>query len=88
MAEQHHTGNPGNFAEDRERAAAAGRKGRSALTVTNKPEGQVEQRINSARDSLPGRRNGLPEGALTRPRAVPHGDENRDPPPNAPTIPK
>jgi hypothetical protein len=56
--------------------------------MTDKPEGQVEQRINSARDSLPGRRNGLPEGALGRPSAQAQGDENRDPPPNAPTIPK
>jgi hypothetical protein len=55
------------------------------LTMTDKPEGPVEQRIKSARDSLPGRRNGLPEGALGRPSA--QGDENRDPPPNAPTIP-
>ena len=35
--------------------------------ATDKHEGDVEQRINSARDSLPGRRNGLPEGALNRP---------------------
>jgi hypothetical protein len=56
--------------------------------VTDKPEGQVEQRINSARDSLPGRRDGLPEGALGRSPAGPQGDENRDPPPNAPTIPE
>ena len=76
--------NPGTFAQDRERTAGAGGKGRSALTVRNKPEGPVEQRINSARDSLPGRRNGLPEGALTRPTAEPQGDENRDPPPNRP----
>ena len=56
--------------------------------MTDKPEGQVEQRINSARDSLPGRRNGLPEGTLGRTPAEPQGDENRDPPPNAPTIPE
>ena len=37
------------------------------LTMTDKPEGRVEQWINSARDSLPGRRNGLPEGALGGP---------------------
>ena len=58
------------------------------LTMTDKPEGRVEQWINSARDSLPGRRNGLPEGALGGPSAQAHGDENRDPPPNAPTIPE
>jgi hypothetical protein len=52
-----------------------------------KHEGGVEQRINSARDSLPGRRNDLPDGALSRPPVERQGDENRDPPPNAPTIP-
>ena len=52
-----------------------------------KREGGVEQRINSARDSLPGRRNDLPDGALSRPPVERQGDENRDPPPNAPTIP-
>jgi len=49
--------------------------------------GRVERRINSARDSLPGERNGLPEGALGGLPADPQGDENRDPPANAPTIP-
>jgi len=49
--------------------------------------GRVERRIESARDSLPGERNGLPEGALGGMPAEPQGDENRDPPPNAPTIP-
>jgi hypothetical protein len=48
---------------------------------------RVERRIESARDSLPGERNGLPEGALGGVPAEPQGDENRDPPPNAPTIP-
>jgi hypothetical protein len=55
--------------------------------ATDKHEGDVEQRINSARASLPGRRNGLPEGALNRPPVERQGDENRDPPPNAPIIP-
>jgi hypothetical protein len=55
--------------------------------ATDKHEGNVEQRINSARDSLPGRRNGLPEGALNRPPVERQADENRDPPPNAPIIP-
>jgi len=55
--------------------------------MARKSEGQVEQRMNTARDSLPGRRNALPEGTL-RPPAEPQGDENRDPPPNAPTIPE
>ena len=49
--------------------------------------GRVERRINSARDSLPGERNDLPEGALGGLPAEPQGDENRDPPRNAPIIP-
>jgi hypothetical protein len=54
----------------------------------DKPAGWVEQMINSARDSLPGRRNALPEGTLDRLPADPQGDENREPPANAPTIPE
>jgi hypothetical protein len=53
-----------------------------------RPQGWIEQTINSARDSLPGRRNALPEGALGRLPADPQGDENREPPANAPTIPE
>ena len=49
--------------------------------------GRVERRINTARDSLPGERNDLPEGALGGVPTEPQGDENRDPPPNAPIIP-
>ena len=49
--------------------------------------GRVRQRAGFARDSLPGERNDLPEGALDRLPVDPQGDENRDPPPNAPTIP-
>jgi hypothetical protein len=49
--------------------------------------GRVEQRIGSARDSLPGERNDLPEGALGGVPVDPQGDENRPPPRNAPTIP-
>ena len=45
--------------------------------------GRVERRVNSARDSLPGERNDLPEGALGGLPSDPQGDENRDPPPNA-----
>jgi hypothetical protein len=41
--------------------------------------GRVERRINSARDSLPGERNDLPDGALGGVPADPQGDENRDP---------
>jgi hypothetical protein len=51
-----------------------------------RPE-SVERRINTARDSLPGQRDGLPEGALGGLSPEPQGDENRDSPPNAPTIP-
>lgn len=58
------------------------------MTATGKREGRVEERINTARDSLPGQRNDLPEGALDRLPAEPQGDENREPPANAPTIPE
>jgi len=36
---------------------------------------------------LPGERNDLPAGALGGVPVDPQGDENREPPPNAPTIP-
>jgi hypothetical protein len=49
--------------------------------------GRVEQRIRTARDSLPGERNDLPEGALGGMPVDPQGDENRDPPPDSPRIP-
>lgn len=68
-----------------------------ALLMTNQPTGKdvpprrnparVEHRIGTARDSLPGQRDALPEGALGRSLPDPQGDENRDPPPNAPTPP-
>jgi hypothetical protein len=45
--------------------------------------GRVERRINTARDSLPGERNDLPEGALPGVPMDPQGDANRDPPSNA-----
>jgi hypothetical protein len=60
------------------------------MTDQKKPQdrpGRVERRINSAQDSLPGERNDLPEGALGGLPAEPQGDENREPPPNAPTVP-
>lgn len=47
----------------------------------------VEQRVRTARDSLPGQRDALPEGALGGLPPDPQGDENRDPLPNAPTPP-
>jgi hypothetical protein len=49
--------------------------------------GRPEQRIRTARDSLPGERNDLPNGALGGVPVEPQGDENRPPPHNAPTIP-
>ena len=58
------------------------------MTGVAKGEGRVEQRINSAGDSLPGQRNDLPVGALDHLPAEPQGDENREPPANAPTIPE
>ena len=36
---------------------------------------------------LPGRRRALPPGSLKKPFFGPHGDEHRDPPPNAPAKP-
>jgi len=48
----------------------------------------VEQRIETSRDSLPGNRDGLPPEALGGLPAEPQGDENRPPPPLAPTIPE
>lgn len=57
------------------------------MDTTPNKAGRVAQRITEARDSLPGERNDLPEGTLPRMPAEPQGDENREPPPNAPTIP-
>ena len=48
---------------------------------------RVEHRIRAARDSLPGQRDALVQGALGGLPPEPQGDENRDPPPNAPTPP-
>ena len=66
----------------------ASRETTPTRTDTTRRESRVEQRINSARDSLPGQRNDLPEGALDRLPAGPQGDENREPPAKAPTIPE
>jgi hypothetical protein len=43
-------------------------------------QGRLDQRIADARDSLPGERNDLPEGALGGLPADPQADENREPP--------
>ena len=91
--------NPGNFAQDRERAADAGRKGGQqggeVGAAAPRPDGPhmvdgphvVENRLRTAHDSLPGQRDALPPGALGGMPADPQGDENRDPPANAPTPP-
>jgi hypothetical protein len=55
---------------------------------TKLPAGSVEERVKTSRDSLPGQRDALPEGALGGVPAEPQGDENRSPPANAPTIPR
>jgi hypothetical protein len=56
---------------------------------TNREPGpeRVERRINAARDSLPGQRDGLPEEALGGLSSEPQADEKREPAPSAPTIP-
>ena len=41
----------------------------------------------SARDSLPGHREALPAGSLGGAKLQPQGDENREPPANAPAPP-
>lgn len=76
--------NPGNFAQDREKAVEAGRRGGQHSHGHDSP-GPVEARIN--RDALPGKRDSLPRGDLGGMPPAPQGDENRDPPPQAPTIP-
>jgi len=50
-------------------------------------DGEVEQKIRFSKDTLPGRRDALPEGTFGGTPPDPQGDENRDPLPNAPTIP-
>ena len=55
--------------------------------VTPKAKGRVEDRIRNARDSLPGMRDALPKGALGGVPTDPQGDENREPPADAPTSP-
>jgi hypothetical protein len=43
--------------------------------------------VSRETDRLPGSRDGLPAGALGGVPPDPQGDENRDPPANAPTVP-
>jgi hypothetical protein len=49
---------------------------------------RAERRVSTARDSLPGERNDLPTGTLNNVPVDPQGDENREPPPEAPAIPR
>jgi hypothetical protein len=49
------------------------------------PAGRAPE--NPDGDRLPGRRDGLPAGALGGLPPSPQGDENREPPANAPTLP-
>jgi hypothetical protein len=50
-------------------------------------ENEVEEHLQTVRDGLPGRRDALKPGALGGVRVDPQGDENRDPPTDAPTMP-
>jgi hypothetical protein len=50
-------------------------------------DGRVEQKMRFNHDTLPGQRDSLAEGALGGTRTGAQGDENRDPPANAPAIP-
>jgi len=51
------------------------------------PSEQVAGNAPPAEHRLPGRRAGLPPGSLRPPYFGPQGDENRDPPPDAPSAP-
>lgn len=78
--------NPGNFAQDREKAVDAGRRGGQHSQATDNVP--VEQRIRR-QDGMPGQRDALTPGSLgSGTPAQPQGDENRDPPAHAPTIPE
>lgn len=57
-------------------------------TEQRSSERRIERRMQPQRDRLPGQRNALPEGALGGLPTDPQGDENRTPPPNAPTVPE
>jgi hypothetical protein len=63
------------------------RNDQAATTRQARSGRRVEERVRTAGDSLPGERNGLPEGALGGVPVDPQADENRDPPANAPTPP-
>lgn len=57
-------------------------------TATRPGELPVQTRLPTCGDRLPGQRDGLPAGALGGLPPDPQGDENRQPPANAPTIPE
>ena len=50
-----------------------------------KPLDQSVQNAPEPHHDLPGKRAAWPPGTLSTPYFGPQGDENRDPPPNAPT---
>ena len=65
-----------------------GSRARMVPRSKRKPsKGRVEDRIRNARDSLPGMRDALSNGALGGVPTDPQGDENREPPAGAPTSP-
>ena len=55
--------------------------------MSDTPKDSVEPELVPSPDRLPGQRDGLPPGALGGLPADPQGDENRDPPANAPDLP-
>ena len=77
---------PGNFARDPARAAEAGRRGGERSHGTGRLR-SVEDRLTGNGVRMPGQRDALPPGTVAPPPLEPQGDENRDPPPNAPIIP-
>jgi hypothetical protein len=67
---------------DQNTATPAGQSARDTTDAGREPVRQVLRQ-----DRLPGRRDALPAGALGGASTGPQGDENRDPPANAPVIP-
>lgn len=56
--------------------------------MADDPKERVQPELRPSPDRLPGQRDSLPPGALGGMPAEPQGDENRDPPANAPTPPE
>jgi hypothetical protein len=67
-------------------AAFPGRKSREP-TMAMKPPSERHDGRGPMVHHLPGRRAALPRGSLRPPYFAPQGDENRDPPANAPSEP-